>query len=222
MAQKRTAFGIWAGVRVLMVAGIATACSSATRTGTGAPPAQRQLPPGYPTAYPTTEPGRYTEADVGFMSGMIPHHAQAVLMAAWVPERSAREDVRILAARIIVAQQDEMRLASNWLRERGEAVPNADAAPAMHDGAHRLLMPGMLTADELSQLESARGAAFDRLFLTSMIRHHEGALTMVDQLFDSYGAAQDETVFRFASDVYADQLAEIERMTTMLEELDAG
>jgi len=176
------------------------------------PLAQAPLPPGQ---YP------YSQADVDFMSGMIPHHAQAVLMAGWVAARTERRDLRVLAERIAVAQRDEIALMQTWLSDRGLDVPAADATHHVMthgDMEHRMLMPGMLTAEELAALEAARGAAFDRLFLQSMIKHHQGAITMVDVLFKSYGAAQDETVFRFASDVYADQTTEIEFMTKMLGE----
>lgn len=167
----------------------------------------------------TSQAPAVNEADVTFMSGMIPHHAQAVLIAGWAPSRAVRQDVRILSERIVVSQKDEIKLMQTWLDDRGLPVPDANATHhvmKMGDMEHKMLMPGMLTEAELAQLEKARGAEFDRLFLTFMIKHHEGALTMVDTLFASYGAAQDETVFRFASDVYADQQAEIERMQIML------
>lgn len=164
----------------------------------------------------------FTEADVRFMAGMIPHHAQAVLMAGWAAERSQRNDVRILAERIIVGQRDEIALMQMWLRDRNQTVPDPDPAHMMHAGMDRDLMPGMLTTDELGRLSRARGSDFDRLFLECMIRHHEGAVTMVDQLFASYGAAQDEDVFRMASDIYADQTTEIDRMELMLASLPTG
>lgn len=176
------------------------------------PPPQASLPPGQ---YP------HSQADVDFMSGMIPHHAQAVLIAGWVAERTERRDLRVLAERIAVAQKDEIKLMQTWLGDRGLDVPAADATHHVMkhgDMEHKMLMPGMLTDEELAALKAARGPAFDRLFLQSMIKHHQGAITMVDVLFQSYGAAQDETVFRFASDVYADQTTEIEFMTKMLGE----
>jgi uncharacterized protein (DUF305 family) len=166
----------------------------------------------------------HTEADVHFMSGMIPHHAQAVIIAGWAESHGARNDVRILAERIVIGQRDEIALMQNWLRDRSEPVPAADATHlrmTMNGMEHDMIMPGMLSAEELAQLDRAGGSDFDRLFLTYMIRHHEGAITMVDQLFASAGAAQDEVVFRFASDVYADQTTEINRMLTMLESLPA-
>jgi uncharacterized protein (DUF305 family) len=161
----------------------------------------------------------YTEADVRFMTGMIPHHAQAVLIARWAATHGARPDVHILCERIIVGQGDEITTMQEWLRERGEKVPDASATHltmSMGGTQHDMLMPGMLNARELAQLDSARGPEFDRLFLTFMIRHHEGALSMVDALFGSPGAGQDEIVFKFASDVYADQSTEIDRMQKML------
>ena len=158
-------------------------------------------------------------ADVHFMSGMIPHHAQAVVMAGWAPSHGARRDVRILCERIVVAQRDEIALMQTWLRDHGLPAPEATATHhvmKVGDTEHKMLMPGMLTDEEMAQLDKARGPEFDRLFLTFMIKHHQGAITMVDELFKAYGAAQDELVFRFASDVYADQLGEIERMQIML------
>jgi uncharacterized protein (DUF305 family) len=162
----------------------------------------------------------YTDADVEFMSGMIPHHAQAVVMAGWAPSHGARKDVAVLCERIVVAQRDEIAMMQNWLRDRGLEVP--DATSTRHkmkmDGMeHEMLMPGMLTDEEMAALDRARGPEFDRLFLTGMIKHHQGAIDMVDVLFKSYGAAQDEMVFKFASDVYADQSIEIDRMNEMLE-----
>ena len=158
-------------------------------------------------------------ADVHFMSGMIPHHAQAVLIAGWAGSHGARSDVRILCERIVVGQQDEIALMQFWLREHGEPVPNAKATHMkmkMDGMEHDMLMPGMLNDAQLAALDTARGSEFDRLFLEAMIAHHAGAITMVDALFASTGAAQDDIVYRFASDVYADQTTEIERMGKML------
>ncbi len=193
----------------------ATACSSAPAS---APPVA--VPDGYPTEYPTPERLPHTEADVRFMTDMMHHHGQALLMAGWATTHDAGPAVRTMAERILVSQQDEIALAAAWLRARGEPVPDVDPAHMMH-AAHPVDMPGMLSADELAQLDRARGAAFDQLFLTFMIRHHQGALDMVNALFGSWGSAQDEDVFRFASDVYADQLDEIQRMELMLAELEA-
>ncbi len=162
----------------------------------------------------------YTPADVAFMTGMIGHHAQAVQMSRLAPTNDASRSVQILAERIAVAQQDEIAFMQRWLRERDHPVPPADAAHHHGEHAeHAPMMPGMLTAAELAQLQSARGTAFDRLFLTLMIKHHAGALTMVDELLASPGAAQDDDVYKFVSDVNADQDTEIARMRLMLESL---
>lgn len=158
-------------------------------------------------------------ADVYFMSGMIPHHAQAILIAGWAATHGAGDAIRRLCERIVVGQRDEVALMQRWLRDRNQPVPDAGATHLrmnMNGAVHDMLMPGMLDAEALARLDQARGAEFDRLFLQAMIRHHEGAITMVDQLFASQGAGQDEVVFRFASDVYADQTTEIERMQKML------
>ncbi len=170
---------------------------------------------------------RHTDADTKFMQGMIHHHAQAVAMAALVPTRSARQDLAMLAQRIDVSQVDEIEWMRTWLRDRGEMVPAAPKAPdalAGHDAGHAAgaerasaaLMPGMLSASAMAALERASGAAFDRLFLDGMIRHHEGAIVMVAQLFATPGAGQESMIFGFASDVDADQRAEIGRMRRLL------
>ena len=179
------------------------------------PAAQKTDPPARPDL--VREP--YNEADVAFMAGMIPHHAQAVLIAGWAGAHGARPDVRTLCERIVVGQRDEIETMRNWLRDRGEAVPAADATHhrmKMNGVEHDMLMPGMLTAEDLAQLDKARSADWDTLFLKAMIRHHEGALKMVDELFESHGAMQDEDVYKFVSDMYADQTGEIERMQKML------
>jgi len=161
----------------------------------------------------------YSDADVEFMSGMIPHHAQAVIMAGWAPSHGARPDVAVLCERIVVGQRDEIATMQTWLRDRGLPVPDATSTRhkmTVNGVTHEMLMPGMLTDEEMAQLDRARGPEYDRLFLVGMIKHHQGAIDMVDVLFKSYGAAQDETVFKFASDVYADQSTEIRRMNEML------
>ena len=167
----------------------------------------------------------YTEADVRFMSHMIGHHAQAIVMAGWAPTHDAGPAVQRLAERIVNAQQDEIATMQRWLGDRRQPVPEAHPAGhkmAMNGAEHEMLMPGMLTAAQMGQLDAARGLEFDRLFLTFMIQHHRGAVTMVKNLFDSYGAGQDETVFKFASDVNVDQTTEIARMEAMLATLSSG
>ena len=159
----------------------------------------------------------YVQADVDFMTGMIGHHAQAIVMSRWAPTHGASSSVRILCERIINAQQDEINTMQTWLRDRSEPVPQASGTGMKMAGMdHPMLMPGMLTDAQLQQLDSAQGADFDRLFLTFMIQHHRGAVTMVKQLFSTYGAGQDETIFKFASDVNVDQTTEIARMERML------
>ena len=193
---------------IVCVFAVAAACASAPPRGIyKTPPGLGHLP--------------YTDADIDFMAGMIPHHAQAVVMAGWAKTHGAREDIAILSERIVVAQRDEIELMQTWLRDRGQAVPEATSTRhrmKMPNGVvHDMLMPGMLTDEEMAALDRARGPEFDRLFLLGMIKHHQGAIDMVEKLFDSHGAAQDETVFRFANDVHVDQTIEINVMQKMLE-----
>ena len=176
-----------------------------------------------PPAAPS-DTSRYTDADVDFMTHMIAHHGQAIEMARLAPEQASTQPVRTLAERIVNAQEDEIATMQQWLRDRGKPVPEprptVDHAAGGGEAAHdHGAMPGMLTADQIRQLREARGAEFDRLFLTFMIQHHRGAVTMVERLFGSYGAGQDETVFKFASDVNVDQITEIARMQRMLADL---
>ena len=165
----------------------------------------------------------FTEADVRFMTGMIAHHAQALVMSRLAPTHGASAQVQTLAARIINAQQDEIETMQRWLRRRGQPVPEVHIEGLtlqVHGaGDHAMHMPGMLTEAQLQELDAARGADFDRLFLTYMIEHHRGAVTMVDALFGTDGAAQDEATFRLAADINADQKTEIARMELMLERL---
>ena len=181
---------------VLLLSAAAAACGGAT--------AQAQAPA-----------PRSNEADVRFITGMIGHHAQALEMVALVPDRTTRTDVRMMAERIAVSQGDEIALMERWLRDRGHPAPAADGAHAHHGGAHAS-MPGMLSAEEMQRLAAASGAEFDRLFLELMIRHHEGALAMVAELFGTPGGGQESSVFQIANEVDADQRMEIDRMRTML------
>ena len=192
--------------------GLAFAARRASALLSQTPSAIHQTPPGL-GQFP------YSDADVEFMSGMIPHHAQAVIMAGWAPTHGARKDVAILCERIVVGQRDEIATMQQWLRDRGQAVPDATSTRhkmKMNGMEHEMLMPGMMTDEQMAALDKARGPEFDRLFLEGMIRHHQGAIDMVDVLFKSYGAAQDELIYKFASDVYADQSIEIARMHKML------
>ena len=208
-------------MRKLAVAGVVALGAMACATSM-----QQSAQSGTPTGAPRTpaeqaraDSGRmpFTAADVHFMQGMIHHHAQAVVMAGWAQTHGARPDVKTLAQRIDVAQRDEMAFMQRWLGERHQDAPDPlehyQMGMAMSPSE---LMPGMLSAEQMKALDAARGPDFDRLFLTDMIQHHQGAITMVNTLFSSPGAGQELYVFRFASDVNADQTTEIERMHLML------
>jgi uncharacterized protein (DUF305 family) len=218
--MKRPLPRIAATVSALAAALSIAACASATRSAsTGLGPSTTSPSGRSPAAIAAADSGRpaYTKADVDFISGMIGHHAQAVLMAGWAKSHGASTSVQGLCERIVVAQRDEIAFMQRWLRERHEQVPDGDTSHMMMAGMDMKLMPGMLTAEQLTELDKARGSEFDRLFLKYMIQHHEGAITMVNTLFGSTGAGQDEDVFKFASDVYADQTTEINRMNVMLQ-----
>lgn len=158
---------------------------------------------------------QHTVADVRFMQGMIGHHTQALEMTALLASRTASDDMRKLALRIDLSQADEIKMMQGWLQVRGQTLPDLHA----HHVHGATLMPGMLSEEEMGRLAAASGAEFDRLFLEFMIKHHAGALTMVEELFFSAGAGQDSEIFAFASDVDADQRMEIDRMGSMLKEL---
>ena len=161
----------------------------------------------------------YTVADAQFMQHMIIHHAQAVEMAALIEAHTENKEIRSLGARISKSQDDEIKFMKRWLAARGEAV----SAPMhqMHDPSmphHEMLMPGMLSAKQMDALKNAKGQEFDRLFLKGMIQHHNGALIMVKDLFNTAGAGQDAELFNFATEVDSGQRAEIKIMQTMLGE----
>jgi len=206
---------------------VLAACASGTRAE-NQQPAPVAIPAGTPARVTDTSANAqhaYTAADVQFMDGMISHHAQALVMAGWAASHGASPSVLTLAERIINAQQDEIAGMQKWLRDRHQPVPEANPHGMMMkmDGMeHEMLMPGMLTESQLKQLDQARNKEFDRLFLTFMIQHHGGAVTMVKDLFDTNGAAQDVTVFKLASDISADQTTEIERMQKMLASMIFG
>jgi uncharacterized protein (DUF305 family) len=207
-------------IRLTHRAALLLVVASAACSNTGSSSSARLQ--GAPTPAPAP-PGAATNvlnpADIQFMSGMIPHHAQAVLIAGWAPTHGASPEVQRLCERIVVGQRDEIGLMQAWLKQRALEVPPANATHMkmpMNGMMHDMLMPGMLNDDELKQLDASRGVDFDRLFLQAMIRHHQGAITMVDDLEAAQGSRQDETVFRFSSDVYADQTTEIDRMQKML------
>ena len=225
--------------KVLLVFALA---AGGCRTAGSPPPSPPIVQPGAPgepsrivDAPAATRPPSFTDADVKFMQGMIHHHAQAVDMVELLKTRSNSDDMKKLGQRIELSQVDEINMMRTWLEAHGQDVPafamasvgKPGAAPASagkpDEHAHHMggapMMPGMLTPQQMEQLAAAKGPAFDRLFLGFMISHHEGALTMVKDLFASPGAAQDSDVFAFASDVDADQRMEITRMGAMLKEL---
>ena len=208
------------GIPTLLLIGLAACTGTGGSVQTAPTPSGSQGEPGYVARARADSLRRpYTNTDVYFMSGMIHHHAQAILMAGWAATHGAGESVRILAARIINAQKDEIALMQQWLRDRGKPVPEAQPTPMkmmMNGVEHEMLMPGMLNGAQLQQLDQATGTGFERLFLTFMIQHHKGAIEMVQDLFDAQGAGADETVFKFASAVDVDQSTEIARMEKML------
>ncbi len=154
----------------------------------------------------------FSEGDVKFMQGMISHHAQALEMSELVEQRTNREAMELMSQRIALSQEDEIEMMQDWLRERDLMVPEVGA----HNMESHAMMPGMATAEEMAELEAASGPEFDALFLQLMIKHHKGALTMVEELLDQRGSAQDSVLFAFTSDVTADQASEIDRMNAML------
>ena len=171
-----------------------------------------------PSSTKGTLPPR-SPADVEFMQGMIMHHSQAVEMTALIASHTDNKDLRLLGAKISSSQSDEIKLMQRWLAARGEPV--SMAMPGMPDmdtkGQPMRLMPGMLTPEQMDALRNAKGAEFDHLFLTGMIQHHNGALIMVKDLFDTAGAGQDADMFNFATDADNTQRAEIKIMQGMLE-----
>jgi uncharacterized protein (DUF305 family) len=167
----------------------------------------------------------YTTADIEFMAGMIGHHAQAVKMAGWAESHGASKSLQIFCGRIAMAQTAEIGLMTDWLKDRNQTPPEPDPRGmkmTMNGMTHYMMMPGMLTAEQMDQLDKSRGVEFDRLFLTFMIQHHRGAISMVDSVFNTPAAGQDEFVFKFANDVQADQTTEIDRMQRMLDALPAA
>ena len=175
----------------------------------------RELPPSTTATLPPTSP-----ADVQFMQGMIMHHAQAVDMTALIDSHTENKNLRSLGARISRSQSDEIKFMERWLAARGEPVSHAmpETHGGMHMPNHQMMMPGMLTAKQMDALKKAKGKQFDQLFLKGMIQHHNGALTMVKDLFNTAGAGQDAEIFNFATDVDSGQRAEIRVMQSMLGE----
>ena len=205
-------------MRVVAVLLLATAAASCRTAGGGGPAIVQPGAPGEASRVVNAEQARdvsrvqFTAADVKFMQGMIHHHAQAIDMVKLLETRTQSDDMKRFALRIQVSQDDEIRMMRRWLEVRGQDVPAEHA----HHAPGAPMMPGMLTAAEMSRLAAAKGPEFDRLFLEGMIKHHAGALTMVQELFNTPGAGQDSEIYAFASDVDADQRMEIERMGAML------
>ena len=219
--------------RHILLAALLVASASACRTAqgtSGAPPIIQPGAPGQASQVVAPDKARdqsnvqATAADVKFMQGMIHHHAQALDMVALLMTRTGSDDMKKLAERIRISQTDEIGMMQRWLRGRGQDAPDPHALhmPGMimpdmdHEGP---MMPGMLTPEEMAHLATLKGADFDRAFLEGMIKHHGGALTMVQELFATRGAGQESVIFAFASDVDADQRMEIDRMSAMLAKL---
>jgi len=206
-------------ILILLTAAVA-ACKTATGGTSAGNPILQPGAPGQDTRTITTAQATdlskvgATAADIKFMQGMIGHHAQAVEMVALIADRTANPDMKRLGLRIQISQDDEMNMMRKYLAERGAAVPG----PHSHHEPGGF-MPGMLTTEEMTQLANAKGVEFDRLFLMGMIKHHGGAITMVEELFKTPGAGQEGGIFAFASDVDADQRMEIDRMGAMLKEI---
>jgi uncharacterized protein (DUF305 family) len=168
---------------------------------------------------------RFTPADVRFMTMMIGHHAQALIMSDMAPSHGASPAVQRLTSRIINAQKDEIATMQRWLRDRGQLVPEVHLEGLkvlLDDNPRPVYMHGMLDEKEMRELDAARGTGFDRLFLTGMIKHHSGAVDMVHDLFATDGAAQDELAFKLANDIQVDQTTEIARMKRMLAAVEAS
>jgi uncharacterized protein (DUF305 family) len=214
---------------VLIGASLVVVFSSANRAQQPDPARPIIVQPGAPGQPSTTLPGdtrarlpATSAKDIEFMQGMIHHHAQAVEMVALMAGRTENKELRLLGARISHSQAEEMGFMRRWLHARGQStemqMPKMEHShhdmPGMEMPEH--LMPGMLTKKQMEALRKAKGKEFDRLFLTGMIQHHTGALTMVDELFASAGAAQDADLFNFATDVDSGQRSEIKIMQNML------
>lgn len=201
---------------LVLLAALAAACRSASGAAGGTPIIQ----PGAPgqanrvlTERAATDLSKVqaTAADIKFMQGMIGHHAQALEMTALIPERTARPEMKLLGQRITLSQEDEIKMMKTWLLARGQEIPSEH-----HHHSAEGFMPGMLTPEQMTELANAKGEQFDELFLKGMIQHHQGALTMVDELFKTPGAGQEGDINAFAADVDSDQRMEIDRMRAML------
>jgi uncharacterized protein (DUF305 family) len=222
----------WA-LSLALLAACAPAAASRESAAVPVPPGLEALPPVTTTPY-SIQVARedsirrpYTTADIEFMTGMIHHHSQAVKISEWAHTHGASESVQRLASRIILGQMTEMTLMRQWLADRRQPVPdpNPDGMTMKMDNMggmeHTMLMPGMLTEEQMKQLDAARGTVFDKLYLRYMIQHHSGAISMVEKLLATPGAAQDEFTFKFSAEVQAGQTTEIGRMQQMLDAITA-
>ncbi|PZF82327.1 DUF305 domain-containing protein [Jiangella anatolica] len=212
----------------VLAAGVVAGCTSDDEAD---PPPVVQLGPPGETGTPLTDgevaeldQPQYTDADVAFVHGMIQHHAQALVMTDLVADRAGSDDLSLMAERMDVSQRDEIALMEEWLESRGEDVPDASGEHGHHGqhGEDDQSMPGMLTDDDLSRLEAATGRDFDELFLLYMIRHHEGALVMVDELLSGGEGGQESALFQLAQHIDSDQSIEIARMKSLLAEMAAS
>jgi len=223
--MKKPEQWVRAAILVTLAAGTVAGCKT-TGSGSGQPPIVQPGAPGQNSQVVGASQAsdlskvQATQADIKFMQGMIHHHAQALDMVALLEKNTNSDDMRKLGERIRISQRDEIGMMQRWLRARGQDAPDPHAMhmPGMMDMDHgdRVMMPGMLTQPEMEHLASLKGVEFDRAFLTGMIKHHGGALTMVKDLFATPGAGQESVIFAFASDVEADQQMEIDRMNGML------
>ncbi len=227
MPESARAFSVRLGLLIAASAAVFFYTpAQALQNGSSGPVVVQPGAPGKPSkTLPASTRGKLppaSPANVEFMQGMIMHHAQAVEMTALIPSHTENQELRALGARISHSQADEIRFMKRWLSARGE--PLSMPMPANMDMTHHHsmpMMPGMLTPEQMDALRKAKGAEFDHLFLTGMIQHHEGALTMVKDLFDRPGAGQDAELFDFATDVDSGQRAEIRIMQAMLEKKTA-
>lgn len=213
--------------RRTLLAVLAVVVAGCTSDDEADPPPIVQLGPPGETGTPLTDDEvtgldqpQYTDADVVFVQGMIPHHAQALVMTDLVAERAGSDELPLMAERMDVSQRDEIALLEEWLENRGEDVSDASGEHGQH-GEDGQLMPGMLTDDDLARLEAASGRDFDELFLLYMIRHHEGALVMVGELLSGGEGGQESALFQLAQHIDSDQSIEIARMKSLLAEIAA-
>jgi len=222
-------------LRFWLVSTALISLSAAIAPGQSTPGAPVIVQPGAPghdskiltPATASAPPRAPTKADIDFMQGMIHHHAQAVEMTALMPSRTHNKRLLAFGKKISISQTDEIQFMQKWLQDRGLAVPmdmshmgNMKGMDHMQhmDMGSMPSMPGMLTAEQMKALAKASGPTFDRLFLTGMIQHHTGALTMVQELFDTPAAGQDAQLYDFSTDVDNTQTAEIKIMQSMLKE----